>query len=115
QGGFRYHYPGLDTSVISGEEMYATKIGKYSRFSNIDQIPLKYAVAMRKYQDLCKVSEANAQKFALLTVCKQWRIHLYCERFQFEYLFRSHQDPEEEQLIFGPQQSIEPWIMDALS
>ncbi|GHP01035.1 hypothetical protein KSF_110820 [Reticulibacter mediterranei] len=115
QGGFHYRYPGSDTSVISAEEAYATKIGKYSRFSNIDQIPLKYAVAMRKYQDLCRVSEANAQKFALLTVCKQWKIRLYCERFQFEYLLRSHQDREEEQLIFGPQQFIAPWIMGAFS
>jgi hypothetical protein len=115
QGGFHYRYPGSDTSVLSAEEMYVTKIGKYSRFSNIDQIPLKYAVAMRKYQELCKVSEANAQKFALLTVCKQWRIRLYCERFRAAYLFRSHQDREEEQLIFGPQQFVEPWIMGALS
>lgn len=113
-GGILYSYPGADTAVVSAEEMYTIKMGNYSRFSNVDQIPLKYAVAMRKYQELSRVNEANAQKFALLTVCKQWSIRLYCRRSFFEYLFRSHQDREEE-LIFDPQQSIGPWIMDALS
>ena len=114
QRGFLYSYPGPDTAVGSAQEIYTIKIGNYSRFHNVDQIPLKYAVAMRKYQESSRVNEANAQKFALLTVCKLWGIRLYCERFQFEYLFRSHQN-REEQLIFDPQQSTDPWITDILS
>ena len=93
QTGFLPSYPDFRSPVVShAQEVYTMLMSPYTRVDNIDQIPLKYAVAMNKYQKSSHMSEADSQKFALLTICKLWRIPLYCRRLEFEYLFRSHQN-----------------------
>jgi hypothetical protein len=115
-----YKYPGHENGVISAEELYTTKaVDNLTKLDKLDQVPLKYVVALQKYQKDQRINQREAQRFAFLTICKMWNIRLYCQRMLFDYLFRrpaesSGKNWEEENLIFDPQQPVLPWVLDAL-
>ncbi|NEO13952.1 MULTISPECIES: hypothetical protein [unclassified Moorena] len=74
----RNHEEGYPTAVIAGSEVFVTLKLPITEQGKIEKIPLKYAVAKKQYNFL---GEDNALKFALLNVCKLWKIRLYCLSF----------------------------------
>jgi hypothetical protein len=128
----KYHDPRLDelgSLVVSASDLYTARPGSRTRRDKLDQIPLKYAVAMQKYHQFVQ-PEPQRQKFALLTVCKLWGLQLFCRRITHategthlpglteEYLLREpasslSQSPRQlpaSSLVFDPEFPVVPWI-----
>ncbi|MEI6445834.1 MAG: hypothetical protein WCO29_22565 [Nostocales cyanobacterium ELA583] len=62
-------------SVYSATERYGLTILDTTRRDKLDKIPIKYALNVQSCKDL---GENNAIKFALLHICKEWKIKLSC-------------------------------------
>ena len=71
----RNHEEGYPTAVIAGSEVFVTLKLPITKQEGIEKLPLKYALAKKQYNFL---GETNAYKFALLSVCRLWKIRLYC-------------------------------------
>jgi len=71
----RNHEEGYPTAVIAGSEVFVTLKLPITKQEGIEKLPLNYALAKKQYNFL---GETNAYKFALLSVCRLWKIRLYC-------------------------------------
>jgi len=63
------------TTVISANEKYTTEVTDATVRDEIEDLPLEYAIAERRYAHL---GHNDAIKAALIHVCKRWRIVLRC-------------------------------------
>ena len=89
------------TCVYSSNETYFISSHQSTKKESIETIPLEYAVAVKRYENL---GENDAIKAALIHVCKLWNISLRCTSFR--------DDAEEEHKIIGnmPWSSLDDWI-----
>lgn len=94
------------SSVVSADEIYITKITPLTVLDRIDKIHLHYALAKKKNNFL---NENDALKFALLAVCKTWKISLSCTSSRNDY-------PKiKSSSIYDPEQELDLWIKNALN
>jgi hypothetical protein len=77
---------GTGTRVISAEEEYILEFTNETRHDAIEDLPLEYALAAKRYEHL---GRNDAIKAALIQVCKEWRIVLRCRSHR-----RDANDPE---------------------
>ena len=63
------------TSVISAQESYTIEVSNVTVRDEIEDLPLEYVLAERRYAHL---GPNDAIKAALIHVCKRWRIVLRC-------------------------------------
>ena len=63
---------------MSGEEIYLLTLDEPKR-TDIDQVSLEYALACKTYGYL---PDTQALKFAVLHVCREYGIKLYCPSFR---------------------------------
>ena len=123
------------TAVISADEVYITAKTPLTISERIDKIHLHYAVAKKKNNFL---SQNDALKFALLAVCKVWKIRLSCISSRDEYAELTsnvHQEEIEQNLnkdfddytqynmlilqpkyvIYDPERELDLWIVNAFN
>lgn len=103
------------SSVSSGDEIFTLVRRPVTKLSDLERIPLEYAVAVKANGIL---GQNDALKFALLTVCKQWGIRLNCsstrDKNSTDEKKDSTRDPiqafEEGHVIYDPQRTVDSWL-----
>ena len=83
--------------VTPSGDVYSIELTPSTSMSNIDDIPLEYALAMKKYEYL---QENDRLKMALLEICRSWKLQLSCSNLD------DFQCKENEYVVYNPDNVI---------
>ena len=100
-------YEAAESQVVSAEEVYSIRRMPYTKAEDLDKLPLKYALSEKRHESLGK---RDAIKFALLDICKQWKIQLLCG----SNLDKTTSSASEVSIIYDPEDTLETWITNAI-
>jgi tetratricopeptide (TPR) repeat protein len=100
----KQHVYGIAENLTEAAEADMIRLYGATKRDDIEKIPLKYAVAAKKYAYL---GENDAIKAALLTVCKLWGITVHCHSTTYNEECWRHG-------IVYPLVAAETWMLAAL-
>jgi hypothetical protein len=85
----RESIPGSIVFDTPSQDFYVISKTPETKIDKIDKIATKYAVAFKRHN---KLGKRDALKFALLNVCKLWKIKLYCASQREDNVNKLRQD-----------------------